>query len=40
MERLWNGCGTVVARLWNGCGTVVERLLNGLEQLDIASRVT
>jgi len=29
MERLWNGCGTVVERLWNGCGTVVERLWNG-----------
>ena len=29
MERLWNGCGTVVERLWNGCGTAVERWWNG-----------
>jgi hypothetical protein len=34
MERLWNGCGTVVGRLWNGCETVVEWLVERLvEQL-------
>jgi hypothetical protein len=31
VERLWNGCGTVVERLWKGCGTVVERLWNGVQ---------